>query len=88
MLRAAGSLPSSGSVIYVLTHSTFRAQKAAQRGYVAIVKKLLDAGADCEAMDNNGQTALDWAKEYEGQGGDGVRLTISVLEEWEKKHST
>lgn len=63
-----------------------RVQKAAQRGYVSIVKKLLEAGADGSLVDNNGQTALDWAREYEGQGGDGVRLTILALEEWEKKH--
>lgn len=65
-----------------------RVQKAAQRGYVTIVKKLLDAGADWDAMDNNGHTALDWARAYGGRGGDGVKLTVITLEDWEKKHST
>lgn len=63
-------------------------QKAAQRGHVSIVKKLLEAGADYQAMDNSGQTALDWARAYAGLKGDGVRLSIVVLEEWEKKQST
>ena len=52
------------------------------------MKKLLEAGADWEAMDNNGHTALDWARAYGGRGGDGVRLTILALEDWEKNHST
>jgi ankyrin repeat protein len=51
------------------------------------VEKLLKAGADFEAMDNNGQTALDWARAYEGSKGDGVRLTIIALEKWEKSHT-
>ena len=52
------------------------------------MKKLLDAGADWDAMDNNGHTALDWARAYGGRGGDGVKLTVITLEDWEKKHST
>src|SRR5687767_1954143 len=64
-LRRAGQMPSAAAV----PHQT-ALHGAAERGFTSFVKFLAENGADLQAKDANGRTALDLAK---GVGVPGVR---------------
>jgi hypothetical protein len=79
-LRRAGQMPSAMAV----PHQT-ALHGAAQRGFTPLVKFLAENGADLQAKDASGRTALDLAK---GVGVAGVRQasrepfpeTVALLE--------
>jgi len=66
-LRTVKLLLDQGADIHMKTHAVGNGQPihlAAAWGYLPIVKLLLTRGADLEVKDEDGNTALDFAKRY------------------------
>jgi ankyrin repeat protein len=56
--------------------------EAAIRGFVNVVKLLLEYGADPTVKDKDGRTPLDLAR------AKGRRKVVSVIEEWLRRRSS